>query len=123
MSRFFRCLLLAQVVALVIVLVGCENKGKGDSSGTQNVSGNWKLSFDVGYVINMFFEQQTNGAVQGVGQDTNGAAWSFSGSISGDELTGKTIPDTTIKALVQTNSMAGTYSSSMGSGSFTGARQ
>lgn len=115
---------LVPVLLVAAWLCGCDNGNStpGSSGVTENVSGAWKLSFDVGYVINMTFEQDAGGGVQGVGQDVAGTAWSFSGKIKGDRLSGTTIPDSTWNMLVDTNVIAGTYMSSSTNGSFTGAR-
>jgi hypothetical protein len=114
-------LVLGLAVGLMVFSSGCE-KNK-DPEPSVNVTGNWRLTFDVGYVIAMLFEQESNGTVQGVGQDAGGAPWSFSGKIEENTLTGSMLPKLSLTALVETNAMAGTYRTTDGAtGTFTGTR-
>lgn len=110
------------VVLAAVFFCGCDGGGSGSPS--EDLTGMWTLKFDSGATIEMTFDQESNGNVQGVGKDENGDAWSFSGKLRGEKLTGRTLPALDISALVDRNVIAGTYQKdATTSGSFTGERK
>lgn len=124
---FLRGFAAALTAAALLGATGCNDSGDGNSDDDQdeplvNLTGVWTLSFDNGAKIAMYFEQNGS-SVQGVGQDQNGAPYSFAGSLEDKTLKGTLLPDAELKAKVEEAAMGGTYTTPSATGAFTGARQ
>lgn len=131
--RSFLRLLRAGLIAVsLLAMVGCNDGGSDNKDSSNNdmpapplvdLNGVWNLTFDNGVVVAMYFDHNGT-SVQGVGQDQNGAPYSFAGTLEDKTLKGTLLPwEAELKAKVEATAMGGTYKTPTATGAFTGNRE